>query len=209
MGIFDVENEFILKCDSSRIAKLIAHWTLFKNTNDIPGKIVECGVFKGNCLMQMGMFKQITNDTRELIGFDVFGKYPSDINKEDKELVDVFISNSGGVSNSKEELQKLFDCKGIEVELVVGDICNTVPEYVKKHPELRISLLHVDVDLYEPSITSLKYLYPLVTKGGIIILDDYSYFPGETRAIDEYFDRMNIRLKKFSESKTPSYFIKR
>ena len=73
---------------------------------------------------------------------------------------------------------------GQSVELVPGDITLTVPEYVKAKPELRISLLNLDTDIYEPAVTILDHLFPRIVRGGILILDDYGTFPGETKAVD-------------------------
>ena len=95
------------------------------------------------------------------------------------------------------------------IELVKGDITKTVPAYVKKHPELKISLLNVDVDIYEPSVTILENLFPLVSKGGVVIFDDYGIFAGETKAVDDYFKKSKTEIKKIPFSKTPSYFIKK
>ncbi len=71
------------------------------------------------------------------------------------------------------------------VELVAGDICRSVPEYVKAHPELKISPLNLDTDIYEPAVVILEHLHPRIERGRILILDDYGTFPGETEAIDE------------------------
>ena len=73
------------------------------------------------------------------------------------------------------------------IELVEGDIIKTLPKYVKKHPNMKISLLNLDVDLFEPTKIILENLFPKIVKGGIIILDDYNIFPGETKAVKEYF----------------------
>ncbi|MEC4816734.1 MAG: TylF/MycF/NovP-related O-methyltransferase, partial [Scytonema sp. PMC 1069.18] len=84
----------------------------------------------------------------------------------------------------------------------------TVPKYVDKHPELKISLLNLDTDIYEPAVVILEYLFPLITKGGILILDDYGVFPGETQAVDEYFKKQNVEIKKFPFCMTPCYVVK-
>ena len=123
---------------------------------------------------------------------------------------DQFISEAGEQGISKEQLIKVLKNKGItkNFELVKGDITKTIPDYVRKHPELRISLLNLDTDIYEPAVTVLEHLYPKIVKGGILILDDYGVFPGETKAVDEFFEKKDIEIKKFSFSKTPSYIIK-
>ena len=98
------------------------------------------------------------------------------------------------------------------VELVKGDACETIPEYVKQNPGLRISLLHLDLDLYEPTLAALEHLYPLVVSGGVVLLDEYAMdgFPGESKAFDEYFGDNRPVLEKFSYISTPGgYFIKK
>ncbi|TSC76693.1 MAG: NADP-dependent oxidoreductase [Parcubacteria group bacterium Gr01-1014_33] len=45
-------------------------------------------------------------------------------------------------------------------------------------------------------------------EGGVLILDDYGTFPGETKAIDEYFRDQNIRISQFPFAMTPCYIIK-
>jgi len=69
------------------------------------------------------------------------------------------------------------------VELVKGDVRETIPDYVRSTPGLRISLLNLDVDLYEPTLIALEHLYPRVVSGGVVIVDEYAMpgFPGESR----------------------------
>ena len=97
---------------------------------------------------------------------------------------------------------------GENVELIKGDICETVPQYVAENPELKISLLHVDVELYEPTKVILEELFPKVVNGGVVILDDYATFGGETKATDEYFRGKNVDIQKFPFVLRPSYMIK-
>lgn len=97
------------------------------------------------------------------------------------------------------------------LEIVRGDIATTVPEYVRANPGLRISLLHLDCDLYEPTLVALKHLYPLVVAGGVVILDEYgqSKFAGESAAFDEYFgDRRPVLQKSHLISNPSGWFVK-
>ena len=55
-------------------------------------------------------------------------------------------------------------------ELIQGDITDTIPAYIDKHPYLKIPLLHIDVDIYEPTLVGLKYLYDRVVMGGLLCL---------------------------------------
>lgn len=208
---FEYENNFYLSCDNSRLGKFIAHYELFKRSIDKQGAIVECGVFKGTSLVRFAGFRQLfdKNQERKIVAFDTFDDFPSTDFMPDKILRDKLIVDAGSRSISISQLKEVLRSKKSEagVELIAGDINQTVPEYVRIHPEFQISLLNIDVDIYEPTVTILKYLYPLVVSGGIVMLDDYGVFPGETKAVDEYFyGKANI--KKLSYSKTPQYIIK-
>ena len=210
---FDIENNFYHTCDVSRIGKAMAHYELYKMSQDIPGAIVECGVFKGVSLTRFAMFRELlsTSTSKKIIGFDIFSEFPQTKFSKDKLERKKFIDEAGSKSIEKNDLVKILKKKRIEknIELIKGDITKTVPAYVKKHPELKISLLNVDVDIYEPSVTILETLFPLVSKGGVVIFDDYGIFAGETKAVDDYFKKSKIEIKKIPFSKTPSYFIKK
>ena len=84
----------------------------------------------------------------------------------------------------------------------------TIPEYLKNNPALKISLLHIDVDVYRPTLTILEYLFDRVVNNGIIVLDDYATVNGETRAIDEFILDKKIVINKLSLSHLPSYIVK-
>lgn len=209
---FEYENNFYLSCDINRMGKLMAHYELYKAAADIPGAVVEAGVFKGAAFTRFAAFRELCGNpySKKLLGFDTFGKFPETGFARDKKLRKRFIDSAGEQSISKQQLQDVLQRKGVarNVELIEGDITKTVPLYLKKHPELKISLLNLDVDIYEPSVTVLEYLYPRITKGGILVLDDYGVFPGETKAVDDYFKGSKIKIRKFAYCVTPCYIIK-
>jgi hypothetical protein len=210
---FDYENNFYLSCDITRISKILAHYELFKLINEIPGAIVECGVLKGASLSRFTMFREIFSNpfSKKIIGFDTFGKFPETSFEDDKKPREQQITSAGLESISKEQLFNVLKHKGIDknIELIEGDITKTVPEYVKNNPELKISLLNLDTDIYEPAVTILENLYPRITNGGILVLDDYETFPGEAKAVDDYFKDKKIQIQKFSFCMTPCYVIKK
>ena len=209
---FDYENNFYLSCDVTRISKILAHYELFKLVNQVPGAIVECGVLKGASFSRFAMFREIFSNpfSKKIIGFDTFGKFPETSFEDDKKPREQQITNAGLESISKEQLNEVLKNKGIEknIELIEGDIVETVPKYVEDNPELKISLLNLDTDIYEPAVTILDKLYPRITKGGVLVLDDYETFPGEAKAVDDYFKDQKIEIKKFSFCMTPCYLIK-
>jgi len=55
----------------------------------------------------------------------------------------------------------------------------------------------------------LENFYPRLTKGGVLILDDYGVFPGETKAVNEFLRNKKIKIRKFNFRKTPTYIIKK
>ena len=110
----------------------------------------------------------------------------------------------------KEQLQKVLKHKNIEqnIELVKGNICKTLPKYVKEHSELKISLLNLDTDIYDPAVVILEHLWPRIVKGGVLLVDDYGIFPGENKAVDEFFKDKKVKLNKFPYCRTASYIVK-
>lgn len=92
--------------------------------------------------------------------------------------------------------------------LVKGDIIKTIPEFLARNSSFKISLLHIDVDVYEPTIVILENLWDKIVKGGILMLDDYGMVEGETRAVDEFFSGKIIQINKPRFNYIPSYIIK-
>ena len=207
---FEYENNFYLSSDLSRIHKIIIHYQLYEKIRHLQGNIVECGVFKGNSSIRFASFREFFQDhSKKLILFDIFGKFPEANNPKDVKQREKFIKDAGLHSISKKQLNGVFKNKKIKnFELIQGDITKTVKKYIIKNPKMKISLLHIDVDLYEPTKAILESLYPNVVNGGIIILDDYNVFPGETSAVNEFFKGKKVKIQKFKNRKTPHYIIK-
>ena len=209
---FEYENNFYFTCKNDRISKLLIQYELFSRTEKIPGEIIECGVFKGISLIRFCIFRDLfQKKSKKIIGFDTFGEFPSAKFSKDVKLRKKFLEQSGNESISIKQLQHILKQKKISenVELVKGDITKTIPRYLIKHPKMKISLLNLDVDLYEPSKTILENLYPRLSKGGVLILDDYNVFPGETKAVNEFFNGKKINIQQFKYRKTPVYVIKK
>jgi|ETN02SMinimDraft_4_1059925.scaffolds.fasta_scaffold21052_2 hypothetical protein len=209
---FEYENGFYLTCEVSRIGKFIAHYELYKSIDHLSGAIVECGVYKGVSLTRFAMFRNLFEKQikRKIVAFDTFDTFPKTQFEEDIPLRQNFIDESGDQSIGKSQLLEILNEKncGESLDLISGDICETVPEFVSNNPDLKIALLNLDVDIYEPSVVILEYLFPLLVKGGILILDDYGTFPGESQAVDDYFKGQSIEIQKFPFCKTPRYIIK-
>lgn len=209
---FEYENGFYATADPSRFSKFISHLEFFKQTATVRGEIVEFGIFKGNSFFRWIKFRDLLEQTnsRKVIGFDVFGDFPEAQFEGDKVTRDAFVAETkGGKSISFEEINELLEQQGLKrnVEIVKGDILQTLDQYLEKNPHLKISLLHIDVDLYEPTKHILERLFDKVTKGGIIIFDDYGAFAGANKAIDDFFDQ-KVEIKKLPFAHSISYIVK-
>ena len=209
---WEYENNFYLSCDVSRISKVLAHYELYKMVNGLPGAVVECGVFKGASLVRFAAFRDLLGSpySRQIIGFDTFGTFPETIYGPDVAVRERFVQSAGEQSIGVEQLREVLEHQGTDrnVELVEGDIVRTVPEYLEEHPELRVSMLNLDTDIYEPAKVILEHLYPRIVPGGVLVLDDYGTFPGETQAVEEYFRGTHVTIEKFPFAMTPCFIRK-
>jgi len=97
------------------------------------------------------------------------------------------------------------------VALVDGDVCQTAKQYVADHSGMRISLLHLDMDLYAPTRAALEAFWPRILTGGVVLFDEYAIreWPGETEAVEEFFKGAVPRIEKFGWASAPGgYFVK-
>lgn len=94
------------------------------------------------------------------------------------------------------------------VILIKGNIEDTVPQFVKDYPGLRIFFIHFDVDMYSPTKTGLEYFLPLVVPGGVVLFDEYGIRPweGESKAVDEYFQG-KYKIQRFDWAPNPGGYI--
>lgn len=184
--------------------------------NKIPGDVVEIGAWKGGLLASalalittnaslrdlkgMGEFGR---ETKTVYGFDTFDGHPRprkgelDVWGKDQYLLyeELSVNQLGDGSRSRwgfadfsevEEMLKREVWGMCDVQLVKGLCEETIPIAAPKS----ISVLRLDVDWYEPTIFSLRALYPRVSSGGILIVDDFGHHGGARAAVTEYFDEI-------------------
>jgi hypothetical protein len=210
---WEYENGFYLTSHPSRIAKSIMHWEIYKQITNLPGVILECGVFKGASLIRFATYREMLESpySRKVIGFDAFGKFPSTSDNDDSKFISRFESEAGdGIS--KNNLESIITQKAFNnIELIEGNVLETLPLYVEANPHLKIALLHIDVDVYDATKCCLEYLFDKVVMGGIIILDDYSAVVGATKAIDEFIMKCDndLHIQKNPFYSIPCYIVKR
>ncbi len=202
-------DDFLAHATLDRLQKILARYKLVELVKEVPGDIVECGVFKGSGIYTFAKINHILmpNTARKIIGFDFF-EAPRDTEltrKQDKQILDIHEKSWAPQATILDNLSSL----GIKnVELVAGDVATTTHEYVAKNPGFRIAMLYLDVDNYEGTLNILKNLYPLITPGGIVVFDEYAIHQhGESDAVSEYFRGQNPKLQSFVWANTPTAYI--
>lgn len=217
-------NGFPIYARRTSLKHFLALYELFRNTINLPGDIVELGVFRGQTLMMWANFlecRNIGDRTKKVWGFDNFRGFRK-LRREDgpsykhvhKRKDDY---GAGYFEDVLNEAIRIFDQDRFvpwknRIELVKGDVEKTIPQFVKKNPGLRISLLHFDIDLYEPTMMGLKHLFPLVVPGGVVVFDEYGVLEwgGESAAVEKYLHKEGYTLKKFDWNNRPGgYLVKK
>jgi O-methyltransferase len=184
-GIADYRECFekwILGNECNNSGDLSRFYCIYQNVSyileqKVPGELVELGVFKGNSAAILTHLGRKHRRTTYL--FDTF----SGFDRRDLSGVDSHRQVQFG-DTSLEAVQRLV---GTEmVKFVAGFFPESTANIVL--PET-IAVAHIDCDLYEPMKAGLEIFYPRLAAGGLLILHDYSsgYWPGVTRAIDEFF----------------------
>jgi len=203
------------------LKKFLAHYDLFCRTIELPGDIIELGVYRGTSLMSWANFLEIRNKgdrQKQLFGFDNFSGFTEIHEKDGKEDTSVHKTSSGFDGGAFEDILRdalsIFDKDRFipykpRVKLVKGNIEETVPQFVKDNPGLRISLIHFDCDMYNPTKVALEHFWPLVVSGGVVLFDEYAIRPweGESQAVDEFFKGQNIRIHRFDWTPNPGGYI--
>ena len=202
------------------LAKFLTKYEIFQKILHVNGSIVEAGVLHGGGTLAWAKLSSIlepTNHTRKIIGFDTFAGFPS-INDKDKKGTDGSLLKIGELKGSAHksvtEAVSIYDENRPlnhipKVELVEGDIINTAPAYIKENPHLVISMLYLDVDLYQPTKVMLETFLPVMPKGAVIVFDELNakMFPGETVAVDEILGIRNLEIKRFTFDSYVSYAV--
>jgi hypothetical protein len=194
---------------------MLSRIELFKMILNIPGAIVECGVYRGNSLMlylQLSLLLEPYAINRTIYGFDTFagfrgitpGADPDDIHEAMFAETDVeLLEKSIALNDLVRPVSRIPRC-----ELVRGDIATTVPEFVQSRPELCVAMLILDTDLYEPTKVALQHFLPRMPRGGIVVLDEvcYRHFAGETQALKEVLDLNCVELQRLPFDTSTGYF---
>ena len=200
---------FSLYSPRQDVTNFLIRYEIFKRVLGIQGSIVECGVLRGGGLMAWAQFSSIlepTNHQRRIVGFDTFQGFP-EVSKMDRTSESREARTGGLAVDSYDHINEcieLFDMNRFvghvpKVELVRGDATKTIVQYLEENPQLIVSLLYLDFDIYEPTLAALKNLVPRMPKGAIVAFDELNSkdWRGESVAVLESLNLRNYKIERF------------
>ncbi|HLO76176.1 MAG TPA: TylF/MycF/NovP-related O-methyltransferase [Magnetospirillum sp.] len=153
---------------------------LFQLTGNVPGDVAECGTFRGASAYFLARRIERMGISRQLYLFDSFEglSVPADLDGAWWRPGDL----AATPSDLRRTLAPISDHSFIHV--LPGWIPDRFPEVADR----AFCFVHVDVDLFRPTLDCLEFFYPRMSRGGVILFDDYGHqsCPGATLAVDQY-----------------------
>lgn len=200
---------------------------------NIDGAYVECGVWKGGAVGIMAEANlQFGSSRRHLHLFDAFDNIcPPDAAIDGQKAIDdtkiiLGLQDTIKMAGQLESIEGGYDSMGghgtIEIcKDLLEKVINYPAEFIHFHkgwfqdtlPVAKdeidsIAILRLDGDWYASIKTCLVNLYDKVSKGGLIVIDDYGYYEGCTKAVDEFLENRNIKTFLSYSSPNCRYFVK-
>ncbi len=183
--------------NTDNIYKILRHLNLYSYVEDVlrrdvPGDFAECGCWNGNSLFAT---KSILDKHGSMKSMHVFDSFEGLSEFKEKD----YSNNSVIVTNDQANKQRKYFASSYSELIKKTDKYNRIyinkgwiPDVFETQKERKYSFVHIDLDLYEPTLESHKYFFERLSKGGIIVCDDYGYadFPGAATAVDEFIESL-------------------
>jgi hypothetical protein len=172
----------------------------FLHSLALDGARAECGVFTGASALLMCKAACTQRPQYDGAGLHLIDSFAGISSPQEEDLVAVRAKDgrgvvmkpgfSGGTFASPLEFVRHTVREFPAVAIHAG----WIPQVFSDLPQTRWSFVHLDVDLYEPTLACLEYFYSRLVDGGVIICDDYGapLFPGAHRAWDEFCARHDV-----------------
>jgi hypothetical protein len=158
-----------------------------KFNNRLPGDMAECGCYVGTSAFFMAQ----ASTHGKLYLFDSFKGLSAPESADRGSSEEVLPWSAGDLSTDEATLRhNLSHYDSIEV------LAGWIPDRFGEVAGQRFRVVHIDVDLYEPTRASLEFFYPRLVPGGVILMDDYGFAtcPGATRAAHEFAERHAVGI---------------
>jgi len=170
--------------------------------NAVPGAMVECGVWRGGSMMAVALtLRRLGVDDRDLYLCDTFegmtepgredlmhtGQRARDLLAD--EVTAAHYEAAAPLDGVRKAVLDV-DYPAGRIHFVQGPVEETLP----REAPTEIALLRLDTDWYSSTRHELVHLYPRVAPGGVLIVDDYAYWQGARKAVDEYIAEHDLHL---------------
>jgi len=196
------------------LSRILFFNEMYKKIINHHGVIMEFGVRWGpilNLFQSLRGIYEPFNRHRKIIGFDTFEGFTevTDYDRISKEgdfaVTDGYEEQLEEILSIQEQFSPLDHIK--KFEIIKGDIIETLPKYLEENKHTIVSLVFFDLDIYKPTLESLKNIKPYLTEGSIMVFDELcdDKFPGETMALDEVFGLNNLKIKRLPITSRISY----
>jgi O-methyltransferase len=174
----------------------------YASVNKIQGAFVECGVWKGGQIIAGAEQLRLLNDFREIFLYDTFSGMTEaseiDISFQNESAISLMETSEPKSDNvwakvSIAEVKKNLDMVAYPEKLIrfiSGDVRETLLKS-ENMPE-KISVLRLDTDWFDSTYIELLKLYPLLSLGGVLLIDDYGHWEGSRKAADKYFHEIGV-----------------
>ncbi|RPD51331.1 TylF/MycF/NovP-related O-methyltransferase [Paracnuella aquatica] len=172
--------------------------------NQIEGDVVECGVWKGGSMLAVAQTLLNLQETkRHLYLYDTFEGMPApemeDVSYADQQASELLAADANKEKNlvwaysaleTVRQTMQLCKYPDAHIHYVQGKVEDTIPATMPG----KIALLRLDTDWYASTKHELEHLFPLLVPGGVLIIDDYGFWKGARKAVDEYFQEHKTRI---------------
>jgi O-methyltransferase len=166
---------------------LIEQAVLELEERKIPGDFLEAGIWRGGVIIYLrGLIKAYNIANRKVFAADSFAGIPVNVHAVN-DPVDAWRDRwVASLDEVKQNIQR-FDLLDDRIKFVVGFFS----ESLKTLAHERFALIRLDSDSYDSVQTSLEHLYPLLSREGLVIIDDW-HLPGCRQAVLDYRARHGI-----------------
>lgn len=184
--VWSVIDHWPLYAGLGTLARNLTIIELVRQSISVPGHIAEFGCWRGSNLMLLTKLLKLLDPmgSKLVHGFDSFEGLTTFTDGDGEN------QPHGAYKGDLDELKRLIGLFGLQDDVVlhIGLIQDTLPDFIKSHPETNFSLVLCDTDLYEPTTIILNTLHERMVKGGMFILDEWNdeRWPGEAKAVTEF-----------------------
>jgi O-methyltransferase len=210
----DMDKDFLplyrrsVECTAASAERLYAVYLAMRYivAAGVEGDIVECGVWRGgNCMLAALTLMALGDESRSVWLYDTFSGM-TDPTERDRDVYGGAAGDMRGQTFSAEGRPTPFQFVASRDEFAANMAATGFPAHRAHYVEgpveetlpaqrpRRIALLRLDTDWYASTSHSMRHLYPLLSQGGVLLLDDYGDWPAVREAVHECLDDLGEML---------------